>query len=87
MIEVGVRELKNKLSGYLRRVERGETLVVTARGKPIARILPAGIPEDLAPLVAEGKITWHTKTYEPVRRRIKMKPGPPLSDYISEDRD
>ena len=36
MATVGVRELKNRLSEYLRRVKAGERLVVTERGQPVA---------------------------------------------------
>lgn len=43
MKRVGTRELKNRLSAYMRRVRHGERLVVTDRGKPFAQITP--IPE------------------------------------------
>ncbi|HXI18655.1 MAG TPA: type II toxin-antitoxin system prevent-host-death family antitoxin [Chloroflexota bacterium] len=41
---VGVRELRQNLSVYLRRVEAGETLRVTDRGRPVALLgpLPGG---------------------------------------------
>jgi len=43
---VGVREFKEKLTGYL---GKKKEVVVTRRGKPIARIIPVekGSPEDL----------------------------------------
>lgn len=37
---VGVRELRQNLSVYLRRVRRGEPLVVTERGQPVAALVP-----------------------------------------------
>ncbi|MBA3258937.1 MAG: type II toxin-antitoxin system prevent-host-death family antitoxin [Gemmatimonadales bacterium] len=39
-LEVGLADLKARLSAYLRRVRRGETLTVFNRDMPIARILP-----------------------------------------------
>ncbi|MGH7898602.1 MAG: type II toxin-antitoxin system Phd/YefM family antitoxin, partial [Candidatus Binatia bacterium] len=39
--EVSVRELKNEATKILRRVEGGDTVTVTKRGRPIARIEPA----------------------------------------------
>ena len=39
--EVGIGELKTHLSALLRRVQRGESLTVTDRGTPVARIVPA----------------------------------------------
>ena len=41
MDEVGAFETKNKLSALLERVERGEEILITRRGKPIAKLVPA----------------------------------------------
>lgn len=55
---VGVRELRQNLSKYLRRVERGERLEVTEHGRPVAVLAPLGEPEGpLARLVAAGRVT------------------------------
>lgn len=42
LIEVGVKQLKNDLSAYLRRVASGEQVRVTMRGRPVADLVPAG---------------------------------------------
>ncbi len=86
MEKVGIRELRNSLSRYVERVKRGELLVVTERGKPVARIIPAGVPERLARLMAEGRVTWSGQTPKAPKLLPPLKPGPPLSQYISEDR-
>ena len=55
---VGIAELRQNLSVYLRRVERGERLIVTDRNRPVAEIGPpptAG--SDLDRLIAEGRIS------------------------------
>ncbi|MGH8647137.1 MAG: type II toxin-antitoxin system Phd/YefM family antitoxin [Gammaproteobacteria bacterium] len=39
-MDISVRELKNHLSEYLRRVQAGEELIVTSRGKEVARLVP-----------------------------------------------
>jgi prevent-host-death family protein len=39
---VGVRELRQNLSRYLDRVKAGEALVVTERGREVARLIPSG---------------------------------------------
>lgn len=60
MHEIGVRELKASLSSMLRRVEGGEQIKVTVRGRHVADIVPAGSRrgnERLRALVAEGKVT------------------------------
>lgn len=40
MVEVATRELRNDTAGVLRRVEAGETVVITVRGKPVADLIP-----------------------------------------------
>jgi len=53
---VGVRELRQNLSVYLRRVAAGERLTVTERGRPVARLSPLVDAEDtLERLIAEGR--------------------------------
>lgn len=36
------RELRNNISAVLRAAEAGETFTVTVRGRPVARVVPAG---------------------------------------------
>ena len=55
MIAVGIRELKNKLSHYVRLVEAGEAVLVTDRGAVVAELRPpgsGGAPADVDPLDA-----------------------------------
>lgn len=79
--------MKNSLSRYLHRVRRGEVIVVTDRGQPVARIIPACIPEHIARLIAEGKITWSGERFVSPRNPVRPDPGAPLaSDIISEER-
>ena len=42
MESAGIAELKAKLSEYLSRVKAGEEVLVTDRGKPVARLVPVG---------------------------------------------
>lgn len=54
---VGIRELREDLSRIVRRVQRGEVWEVTDRGRPVARLVPAGPPAGpLAELVETGKV-------------------------------
>ena len=39
-MEIGAFEAKNKLSSLLERAERGEEIIITRRGKPVARLVP-----------------------------------------------
>jgi prevent-host-death family protein len=66
MRTVGSRELKNRLGRYLGLVGKGETIIVTDRGKPVARLVPPPPETDKAPSVddvlkrleAEGHLSW-----------------------------
>jgi len=46
MHEIGAFEAKNRLGALLDRVERGEEIVITRRGKPVAKLVPAGLSFD-----------------------------------------
>lgn len=55
MERVGVRELRQNLSVYLRRVRRGETLEVTERGQPVAVLQPiVAVDDAVARLATRG---------------------------------
>jgi prevent-host-death family protein len=56
-MDVGVRELKQRLSAYLDRAERGEIIRVTDRGRPKAILGPLPGRARLAEGVAEGWVT------------------------------
>jgi antitoxin (DNA-binding transcriptional repressor) of toxin-antitoxin stability system len=64
MKTVGVRELKNRLSEYIRRVRAGEGVLVTDRGEVVAEIGPPGhggadasVPPGLVALARRGLVT------------------------------
>ncbi len=86
--EVGVRELRDNASSLIEAVEHGETLTVTRHGKPVARVLPAGISPGLERLIAEGKVTWSGRRPKPPPWPTPLRgSGPLASDYVSEGRD
>jgi prevent-host-death family protein len=64
MKSVGLRDLKNRLSEYVREVRSGESLLVTDRGEVVAELIPAGpqsdegsAPSRLAALAKRGELT------------------------------
>jgi prevent-host-death family protein len=55
MATVGIRELRQRASELLRRVEDGESIEITDRGRPVAMLTP--LPEDcVTRLVASGDL-------------------------------
>ena len=84
MAEVGVRELRDHLSRYLEHVQSGEELVITDRGRAIARVVPVGAERVIDRLVREGLIV-------PAEQRTRRRPKPiqaagTVSDLIAEQR-
>ena len=87
--QVGVRELRQNLSVYLRRVARGERFLVTDRRQPVAELVPlSGAQGEWERLIAEGRIT------PGVGDLLDVEPLPAdpnasktLSQLLQEDRD
>ena len=64
MKSVGIRDLKNKLSEYVREVRAGEAVLVTDRGEVVAELIPPGpggdargLPSVLVALARRGHLT------------------------------
>lgn len=88
MPHVGVRELKNRLSRYLKRVQGGEEIVVTERGQSVARIVPVNISSlkrALEPMLREGALRWSGGKPRGASRRPVIR-GRTLADMVIEDR-
>lgn len=89
MATVGVRELKSRLSEYLRRARDGEHVVVTDRGHPMAVISPPSEPPrepDLEILVRQGVIRPGTGKPRGSSRPVRLRKGPPMSQTVIEGR-
>ena len=56
MKAIGVRELRQRASEYLRQVEAGRTLEITAHGRPVARLIPIRAVTRREQLVEQGRI-------------------------------
>ena len=83
-MEVGVRELRNNLSRYLDRVRDGDELVVTDRGRAIARVLPMSGERTIDRLVREGRVTPAKRTERRLPKPVKTKGT--VSDLVAEQR-
>jgi len=89
-MRVGTKELKNRLSHFLRKVRAGEAIHVTDRGRVIAEIRPvkaasSAVEEVMRGLASEGLVTLgrgKLADFEPVA----LAPGEPLTGQILADR-
>lgn len=88
---VGIRELRQNLSVYVRRVrEEGRAYEVTERGEPVARLTPlVDRPASLIEqMIADGRITPATTRWEDLPPPVAMPPGQPsLSEILQQMRD
>ena len=90
---VGVRELKNRLTYYLRLTREGDNVIVTDRGRPMAILHTvetmeetAGVEERLVSLAGKGLVRLpRPKTRLSQSRPRKIK-GKAVSALITEDR-
>jgi prevent-host-death family protein len=85
MKSIGIRELRQQASKYLREVERGETFEVTEHGRPGALLTPIPQRGVLDRLIAEGRATPATATSRRDfldRPPVEPKPGIPLPSEI-----
>jgi prevent-host-death family protein len=88
--KVGIRELKAQLSGYIREIKKGHTIVITERGTEVGRIIPVSgsLDDRTINLVRSGFADWNGKKLKPGKPAAKIKPGSKtLAEIVSEDRD
>jgi prevent-host-death family protein len=90
---VGIKELKNKLTHYLKSVRDGDNIVVTDRGAPIAIIHgldqiedEAGVEERLASLARRGRIRLPLVPGKLTTFKSIETTGKPASEIIVEER-
>ncbi|MBW6472779.1 MAG: type II toxin-antitoxin system prevent-host-death family antitoxin [Anaerolineaceae bacterium] len=88
-LKVGTRELKNKLSEYLRRVKAGEIITVTEHGKRIGQIIPIKptLEEKIQTMVETGQAEWNGLKLPSYTPSVIHKSDKQLSDLVIEDRE
>jgi prevent-host-death family protein len=64
MTSVGVRELRQRASELLRLVEQGETIEITDRGRPVARLSPIPVGTPLEQMYEAGEIDAASATLD-----------------------
>ena len=87
---VGIRQLRQNLSVYVRRVrDEGKAYEVTDRGESVARLTPL---EDrpltkIEQMIADGRITPPTREWKDLPPPLPARSGKPLSQILQEMRD
>lgn len=86
---VGIRELKARLSAYVRQVKAGATVVITERGKPVARIVPLSpsVETRVQELVQAGLVAWSGRKLAPLAPVARKRGKQVVADLLLSDRE
>jgi prevent-host-death family protein len=75
MLSVGIRELRQRASDLLRQVERGESIEITDRGRPVAVLSPVPPGGPYRRMLAEGEITSASRETGDLPEPLSVLPG------------
>ena len=86
---IGIRELKSKLSECVREVKRGGTVVVTERGRRVARLVPEGesLDDRLEVLRRAGTILWSGRRLGRATPGVRPRRNRTVADIVVENRE
>ena len=89
MTEAGIRELEAHLSSYLRRVEAGQTVLITRHGKPIGRIvlITESMEAQLDSLRQARLIAWNKRKLQPLAPVAQVRGERTVAELLVEDRE
>ncbi len=92
-MDVSITELRANLKAMLDRVKAGESLTITERGRPVARLGPPTTEAEdrLADLVARGIVTPAERPLPTLDElgpplQVEFSDGKTLADYVIENR-
>lgn len=87
-LSVGVRELKTQLSAYLRKVKKGQTVLITEHGRVVGRLMPASasLEERAEALKRAGIAQWNGRRLKPLRRVARVRGQKTVAELLLDDR-
>ena len=85
-LEIGVRELRDHLSRWLDEVKDGREIIVTERGRPVARLVPSSGLSRLESLVAQGIVTPPSAPRLPAGSLRRAEASGSVSEFVAEQR-
>lgn len=81
--KAGIREAKARLSRLVREVQRGKEWLITERGRPVARLVPAAVRE--LSLQERVRRLEDSGLIERMRRRMRRLPAPlPIEKELAQ---
>lgn len=85
-MEVGVRELRSELRRWLDEVKSGREVVITERGRPVARMIPATGPSAIEELIEAGVIKKPRAPARPASAHERIPAKGSVSELIKDQR-
>ena len=85
-MDASIRELKANLSGLIRKVQAGETVTVSVRSRPVARIVPLAAGGGLKALARIPGLAWKGGKPGGLARGERLPRGVELSAWVAEER-
>jgi len=85
---VSIRELKSRLSHYLKLARGGESVVITDRGVPVGRLVPIepNLEGRIAVLRTAGLLHWSGRRLLPRKPTVRIPKGKTVAELLVEDR-
>jgi prevent-host-death family protein len=83
---VGIRALQQHASAVVARAAAGEEVVITDRGRPVARLVPVR-PRNLQALIDEGLVTPARISLKELPPPLPAGDGPSASEILAEMRE
>jgi prevent-host-death family protein len=88
MSEVGVAQLRRELKDWLDRAQSGDEVVITDRGRPVARLSGIDTGPLLDRLADEGRLSGPPEVRRPTARgRRRVEPRGDVSSFVVAERD
>jgi len=88
-----ISSAKNRLSALIKRVQRGDSILITDRGVPVAKLVPVrlgpGVPERIVGLAQQGLVRLPERVPDVAWLHLPRptpRPGPSAVDLLLEER-
>lgn len=90
-MEAGIREIKNRLSYFLKQVQEGKSVLIKDRNRPVARLVPVmetknNVPVEIIRLIESGLASWNGGKPKGIDFPVTNKTAVLVSEMVTEDR-
>jgi prevent-host-death family protein len=85
-MEVGIRDFRSQLSRWIEVVKGGSDVLITDRGRPVARLIPATSSRPLDRLIALGLVQPPSAPRRPIDRQRRVPVKGSVSELVADQR-